>query len=82
MAICQPIIPFMCLKAPYCNINDSENKMSGKSVNYLNKNTKISNLLDATFHHIPYLKFGLLQEMAQVCEAYIFLKSNSQHDFE
>jgi hypothetical protein len=55
----------MGLKAPYCNINDSINKMSSKSFTYLNKNTKISNLLDATFQNIPYLKFSLLQEMAQ-----------------
>ena len=64
---------YMFKKAPYCNINYSKNKMSSKYFTYLNKNTEISNLLDATFHNIPYLKFSLLQEMAQVCEAYILL---------
>jgi hypothetical protein len=55
---------YMFKKAPSCNINYSKNNMSSKYFTYLNKNTEIGNLLDATFHNIPYLKFSLLQEMA------------------
>lgn len=48
---------------PNCNQNTKvkklPKKMRGKPFSYLNKNTKISNFLDAAFHDIPNLKFGL-----------------------